>query len=205
MSKFLGINALDKLTMIISRNYSSVRSGRGKGKSQGPTIPQDPDISTVFPPLPLHLKTSTAKQLHEPSSSSSLTTSEKSSFKGKRNFAFPNMDHQGLPLLNAKDCFRRVEFASKMLQILKKEPEILDSILFTDEGNFHLSKSSRKPLDKEGQSKDSPLKGIKPKGRKVAESQSLPQIVWCGMTSKHVIGPYFFNSYVTGEIFLLIF
>lgn len=86
-----------------------------------------------------------------------------------------------LEALTKEDCDRRLFFAYKLLLMIDNEPDILDNILWTDECNFNLPKL--------------PSLISKPP---VSESESLPQIAWCGITTKGTIGPYFFNSHVTG-------
>jgi hypothetical protein len=83
-----------------------------------------------------------------------------------------------------------------MLAILEANPEILDKIIFTDEGNFmtNPSKNEQKDIEDAKNMKSFHSDALKRYG----ESKRLPQIVWCGMTTKYIIGPYFFNSYVTG-------
>jgi hypothetical protein len=114
--------------------------------------------------------------------------------KNKHNFA--NVDDQGLPCLNSKDCFRRVEFASKLLEIINCQPALLDSIVFSDEGNFRLTQASKnRKIKPPGERREKPSHSSR---RLTAESKPLPQIIWLGMSSKHIVGPYFFNSHVTG-------
>jgi hypothetical protein len=114
--------------------------------------------------------------------------------KNKHNFA--NVDDQGLPCLNSKDCFRRVEFASKVLEIINCQPAVLDSIVFSDEGNFRLTQASKnRKIKPPGERREKPSHSTR---RLTAESKPLPQIIWLGMSSKHIVGPYFFNSHVTG-------
>jgi len=101
----------------------------------------------------------------------------------------------GLPYLTTKDCERRVIFAETMLNRIEKNPEILDSILFTDEGNFWPDKPNI-PI---GGNEDRTLNKKRYFKKKVyEESRPLPTICWCGISSKEVVGPYFFNSHVTG-------
>jgi len=99
-----------------------------------------------------------------------------------------NLDVNGLPLLTEKDCFRRIKFASQILQEIEKDPTFLKDAFFSDEGNFRLLKTK-------GQS------GGKKK-KKIYESHPLPQIVWCSMNTREIIGPYFFNSHVTDRSYL---
>jgi hypothetical protein len=99
------------------------------------------------------------------------------------------IDEYGLPALNEKDCARRLEFANKILRRIDADKKFLQSVIFSDEGNFRVFKAPGASSKK--------LVGIRRN-----ESQTLPVIVWCGLTSKDVIGPYFFNSYVTESSYL---
>jgi hypothetical protein len=104
----------------------------------------------------------------------------------------------GLPSLKSKDRERRVLFAKSLLAILDKKPEILDSIIFSDEGNFWPERPQ--VLLGGGTERGGGLNKKRYFKKKMyAESSPLPTICWCGMTSKEVVGPYFFNSHVTGE------
>jgi len=93
----------------------------------------------------------------------------------------------GLPILSERDCERRIIFAQQFLDLLDRDPTILDSIVFSDEGNFW-------PITING--------APKKKNKRFNESEPVPTIVWCGMSSKEIIGPYFFNSYVTESSYL---
>jgi len=73
-----------------------------------------------------------------------------------------------------------------MLEIYQVDKDILNRTLFSDEGNFRILKLEK---GKKNRNKNK---------RKISESTPLPEIVWCAMTPKEVIGPYYFNSHVTG-------
>lgn len=110
----------------------------------------------------------------------------------------------GLPSLSEGDCKRRVEFASKMLELLNKEPEIIHSIIFSDEGNFWPF-SSKNRFSNLVSGPNSKKKNTHHNKKFYHESRPLPCIVWAGMTTKEIIGPYFFNSHVTGKFCILLY
>ena len=110
----------------------------------------------------------------------------------------------GLPNLKPKECERRVVFAKSILPLLDQNPDLLNSILFSDEGNFWPEKPEV-VVGGTAQNGGSRNKKRYFKNKIYAESQPLPTICWCGMTSKEVIGPYFFNSHVTGWMCLFSF
>jgi len=166
--------------------------GKGKGSSKRPVLP----IGSV----PLERKSSKSRNKKENKNLRSSEIDAKANLlvpKSNKNVRkFSNTDDNGLPLLSQKDCFRRVEFASRMLELFRLEPTILHSIIFSDEGNFRIHDKDKRHAKerKKGGSK----KKLELMDQKIYESATLPQIVWCGMTTKLIIGPYFFNSHVTG-------
>lgn len=114
------------------------------------------------------------KKSETPRQSTSTSTSKSRSSSRKR-------AKDRLEALSSQDRDRRVIFAYKLLLLVEDDPDILDNILWTDECNFNLPKLTtliNKPP--------------------VAESEMLPQIAWCGMSTKGTVGPFFFNSHVTG-------
>lgn len=95
---------------------------------------------------------------------------------------FNGVGKDKLEPLNYMDCSRRENFAFKFLVQLQNEPDLLDRIIWTDEGIFNFPHV----VDKSSEMSQ------------IAESAMLPQIVWCAVTTRGTIGPYFFNSHVTG-------
>jgi hypothetical protein len=193
MSKFLVSNFSKKL--LIAHNFSTTVSGKGGKGQSNPIVPISFKLSRS------KKSKSKGKEISKRKAKDVLSSQlpngndppkiiSKRSRKKPRTFA--NTDEHGLPLLNSKDCFRRVEFASKMLSKLEKDPTILDKIVFSDEGNFMLSPLKQSSAIKHTKSSQYDLL------QRYGESRRLPQIVWLGMTTKYIIGPYFFNSYVTG-------
>ena len=158
---------------------SGGQSGGKKGNSSNTSMGPDTQKFTLQSIVPGSAKTNPIASTNKPESASYSAAFQQSSFK---------IDQYGLPLLNHKDCSRRLQFSLTMMDLIEKDKKFLPSILFSDEGNFRVFK------DPSRRNKDN---------KRFQESQNLPVIVWCGMTSKDIVGPYFFNSYVTGTVSLL--
>ena len=97
--------------------------------------------------------------------------------------------------VNDDDPDRRIEFCEKLLAMIEEDNSILDNIIWTDEAIFKLNGhvnrhnsiywSSENPrIDIE---KDFNVSGI---------------CVWIGISSNGIIGPFFFDSNVTGESYV---
>ncbi|CAG7821474.1 unnamed protein product [Allacma fusca] len=183
MMKMSGANNLDSIptagiinffcaVFLTKLNRSSLHiprpvGGGAKSHGEGPTTSKGPNVGQKS-------KSGNSNQLILPSA-----------LYARRIF---KIDQYGLPVLNDKDCSRRLEFASKILRKLDQDKKLLQSVIFSDEGNFRVFKLPGSQAQKQ-------------QGRR-NESSSLPVIVWCGMTSKDIIGPYFFNSFVNENSYL---
>lgn len=108
------------------------------------------------------------------------------------------LHNNGITPLSRPECALRLQFAKEMLQRLDQNPKLIDNIVFSDECNFwHYfpkSKNSKELIC------GPPNRNFKKSLKKqvYAESKPLPTIAWCGITTKEVIGPYFFNAQITG-------
>ena len=103
---------------------------------------------------------------------------------------------QTLHKLEEEDNDRRVEMCETLLNHYENDPSILDNIWFSDEAgrvNRH----------------NTPIWGTKnPKVIEEKERDSSKLVVWCAISAKGIIGPYFFRDdarriiTITGENYL---
>lgn len=97
--------------------------------------------------------------------------------------------------LSDEDFTRRKEFCLTMLALFNENPSMVDKIVWSDESKFMLNGTvNRHNCCYYAYSN---------------QHQLLPVInskdgvmVWCGLTSKGLMGPYFFDTSVTGETYV---
>jgi transposase len=97
--------------------------------------------------------------------------------------------------LSDDDLDRREEFCSTFLIKLEQEPHLLDKIIWSDESLFRMN----------GVVNCHNCCYWAPSNPCVQVSipeESSGVMVWCGLTSSGIIGPYFFDESVTGESYL---
>jgi hypothetical protein len=97
--------------------------------------------------------------------------------------------------LSDDDFDRRIEYCETFLAKLKEESRLLDKIVWSDESQFMLNGT----INRHNccyYATSNPHIEIP-----VANSK-LSVMVWCGITSSEIIGPYFFEENVTGESYL---
>ena len=103
--------------------------------------------------------------------------------------------------LEEEDNDRRVEMCETLLNHYENDPYILDNIWFSDEAIFHLSGRVNRHNTRIWETEN--LKVIEEK-----ERDSPKLVVWCAISGKGIIGPYFFRddarrtTTVTGENYL---
>lgn len=94
--------------------------------------------------------------------------------------------------LSDDDCDRRAQFATDGLERFEQDEHILDKIIWSDEADFKLNGTVNRHnctyWASENPQKQIPVKHS-PQGL----------MVWCGMTSTGLIGPYYFDGPVTGD------
>lgn len=185
MSKFIIFpSSIRKQLLFPNRHFrsstreSSTTSNKGDGKKLYENDSQLPDS------VPISLKPKPSKKSQSSKSIlDKMIPGDKAQTlpRGPKPRKFPNTDDAGLPLLTPKDCNARVLFSSKMLNLLEAHPELVDRIIFSDEGNFNLTPLPRSAREEDaGMIKSFHSDAISRYG----ESKRVPQIVWCGMTTK---------------------
>lgn len=94
--------------------------------------------------------------------------------------------------LSDDDFDRRMEFCEIMLSKFDQNPRLLDMIIWTDESEFRLNGVINRH--------NCSYWAYSNEHEKILVSNSKQSLmVWCGMTSNGLIGPYFFDGSVTGE------
>jgi hypothetical protein len=112
------------------------------------------------------------------------------------NFSFHPYKLQTVQQLNANDLVLRLKFCQDEIVRISCDPLHLVNLLHTDEANFHLSGAVNKQNFRYWSSQnpnwvtDEPLHSPK-------------VIVWAGVSSKRIIGPFFFDENVNGTNYLL--
>lgn len=101
--------------------------------------------------------------------------------------------HQGL---NEQDFDRRLDYCHWMLGMINENRQFLSQILWTDEATFN-SDGKVNMHNMHYWSAENPhwFRGVQHQGR-----WSLN--VWCGILEGNIIGPYFFDQPLNGNIFL---
>ncbi len=97
--------------------------------------------------------------------------------------------------LSDDDFDRRMEFCERMLALVHKDPSLLLKILWTDEADFklngHINRHNSSYWAEENPHEQIPIKHS-PQG----------VMVWCGIWSEGLIGPFFFDENVNGQSYL---
>ena len=97
--------------------------------------------------------------------------------------------------LSDDDFDRRQEFCESMIDRINAEPGILDKIIWSDESEFKLNGTINRHNCRYWASTNS--------HELIPRSQYADGVmVWCGITSSGIIGPYFFEGNVTGTSYL---
>jgi hypothetical protein len=97
--------------------------------------------------------------------------------------------------LEEEDFSARMEFAQEMLQMLEDDPTLLDSLVFSDEANFHLSGVVNRHNAVYWDASNPDFTATLP--------VNSPKVtVWCGIWSGGVFGPFFFDDNVTSASYL---
>lgn len=91
-----------------------------------------------------------------------------------------------------EDLAARVQFCEDFLELLESEPEILKLILFTDEANFHINGAVNRHNCRYWATED-------PKELHAVPLHSPKVVVWGGIWSGGVVGPFFFNGSVNKD------
>ena len=89
--------------------------------------------------------------------------------------------------LHENDLPKRVEFCQWFLEKCKQHPQFLHSVFFTDEASFHLTGSVNRQNKR--------FWGTKNPNALVETKSFTPKVnVWVAMSSRHIIGPFFFED-----------
>lgn len=100
-----------------------------------------------------------------------------------------------VPELSDDDVDRRAEFCEKMLKKLDREPDLINHILWSDESLFELSGAVNRHNNVRW--------SVANPHAQVDVSHSHQSImVWCGISSSGLVGPYFFDSPVNAQAYL---
>lgn len=94
--------------------------------------------------------------------------------------------------LTESDFDHRLAACQSFITMLEEDPTVKSRLLMTDESIFSLD-STISPSHARHWSHD------KPNVVQQKPLQPARQLVWCGLTSTNVIGPYYFDGPVTGE------
>ena len=102
---------------------------------------------------------------------------------------------QILQALNEEDVDRRLEFAEQQLKAIENDPDYLDKIVFSDEAIFALSGHVNKQNCRYWSDEN-------PHFFTEAPLNSPKVMVYAGIWRGGIIGPYFFDTTVTGDNYL---
>jgi len=92
---------------------------------------------------------------------------------------------QNVPKLEKEDNNRRVKIYETLLNYYNNNSSIFDNIWFSDEAVFHLSERVNRHNTRMWGTKN-------PKVIEEKERDSPKLVAWCAISSKGIIGPYFF-------------
>lgn len=102
---------------------------------------------------------------------------------------------QHVPKLSDCDFDRREEFSRMMVEKLDADSQFINHILWTDESLFYLSGSVSRHNNVRWGPKN-------PHEQEQILNSHQGVMVWCGLTSAGVVGPYFFDGSVTAAAYL---
>jgi hypothetical protein len=109
---------------------------------------------------------------------------------------FHDYKPHNLQLLTENDFERRIHFVAQILPILDDDRQLLNHILWTDEARFI---SNGVPNRKNTHF----WADENPHWKKEIQNQGHFGVnVWCGIVGRYLIGPYFFEQNLTGQIYL---
>ena len=97
--------------------------------------------------------------------------------------------------LSDDDFQKRLDFCSTMLAKFDQDTRLVDKILWSDESQFMLNGT----VNRHNCCSWAPSN---PHEQIPVSNSKLGVMVWCGMTSAGLVGPYFFEDSVTGESYL---
>lgn len=99
--------------------------------------------------------------------------------------------------LNEDDFDRRAQFCEQMQQLCNDDEDIVQNIIFTDEATFTLSGEVNRQNCRYWAKEN-------PHWSRETHTQYPQKInVWCGIVRDIILGPYFFERTLTGEIYLI--
>lgn len=102
---------------------------------------------------------------------------------------------QILQALNEEDVDRRLEFAEQQLAVMAEDDTYLDRVIFSDEAIFTLHGGVNKQNVRYWADEN-------PRFFTEQPLHSPQVIVWCGLWSGGIIGPFFFEATVTADAYL---
>lgn len=98
--------------------------------------------------------------------------------------------------LNEDDPDRRLNFCETMMERLNRNPDLLRNILFSDESTFHLNGEVNRHNCRYWAQEN-------PHWMREHRTQHPQKVnVWAGIIRDRVVGPYFFEGNLTGEMYL---
>lgn len=112
-----------------------------------------------------------------------------------RNFKLKPFKIQILQQLNDEDVDRRLQFAEEQLLAIHQDQDYLDKIIFSDEAIFSLTGSVNKQNCRYWSDEN-------PHFFTEAPVNAPKVMVWAGIWSGGIIGPFFFDTTVTGDSYL---
>jgi hypothetical protein len=98
--------------------------------------------------------------------------------------------------LNEDDCDRRLEFCEVMNDKLSNQPDFLNYLIFSDEATFCLNGQVHRQNCRYWATEN-------PHWMQESHTQNPQKLnVWAGFTRGHILGPYFFDGSLNGEMYL---
>ena len=97
--------------------------------------------------------------------------------------------------ISEEDCADRLDFCEEMLQLIDNDQEVVNHLLFTDEANFHLSGEVNRHNCRYWASDN-------PNFFATVPLHSPKVVVWMGVWSGGLLGPFFHEGTVNGDDYL---
>lgn len=94
---------------------------------------------------------------------------------------------QRVPQLSEDDFDRRIEFCDSMLSQFQESPGLVNHILWSDESMFYLNGTVSRHNDVW-------WGPVNPHNQLEVRNTQQSVMVWCGLTSENLVGPYFFEG-----------